>query len=102
MIKAVLQHFLATCSNHAFLEKFVISVYIHPAFMWASLMAQIVKNLPVMQETWVRSLGREDPLEKGVATHSSILAWRIPWTEEPGGLPSMGLQSMALQRVRCD
>ena len=47
-----------------------------------SLMAQMVKNLPVMQETWVRSLGQEDPLEKGIATHSSILAWRIPWTEE--------------------
>ena len=44
----------------------------------------MVKNLPAMQETWVRSLGREDPLEKGMATHSSILAWRIPWTEEPG------------------
>ena len=47
-----------------------------------SLMAQMVKNMPVMQETWVRSLGQEDPLEKGIATHSSILAWRIPWTEE--------------------
>ena len=58
-----------------------------------SLMAQTVKNLPAMQETPVRSLGREDPLEKGMATHSSILAWRIPWTEEPGGLQSMGLQS---------
>ena len=46
----------------------------------------MVKNLPAMQETWVRSLGREDSLEKGMATHSSILAWRIPWTEEPGGL----------------
>jgi len=45
-----------------------------------------------MQETWVQSLDREDPLEKGVVTHSSILAWRIPWTEEPGGLQSMGLQ----------
>ena len=55
-------------------------------------MAQAVKNLPAMQETWVRFLGWEDPLEKGVATHSSILAWRIPWTEEPGGLQSMGLQ----------
>ena len=53
---------------------------------WASLVAQLVKNLPAMQETWVRSLGWEDPLEKGKATHSSILAWRIPWTEEPGGL----------------
>ena len=52
----------------------------------ACLVAQIVKNLPVMQETWVRSLGREDSLEKEMATHSSILIWRIPWTEEPGGL----------------
>ena len=58
-----------------------------------SLMAQTVKNLPARQETPVRSLGWEDPLEKGMATHSSILAWRIPWTEEPGGLQSMGLQS---------
>ena len=49
-------------------------------------MAQMVKNLPAMQETWVQSLDREDPLEKGIATHSSILAWRIPWTEEPRGL----------------
>ena len=83
VIKAVLQHFSATYSNHAFLEKFVISVYIHPAFMWASLVAHIVKNLPAMPETWVQSLGQEGPLEKGVATRSSILAWRIPWTEEP-------------------
>ena len=51
-------------------------------------MAQRLKRLPAMQETWVRSLGREDPLEKEMATHSSILAWRIPWTEEPGGLHS--------------
>ena len=49
-------------------------------YSWASLVAQLVKNLPAMQETWVRSLGWEDPLEKGKATHSSILAWRIPWT----------------------
>ena len=54
-------------------------------------MAQMIKNLPAMQETWVRSLGQEDPLEKRMAMHSSILAWRIPWTEEAGGLPSMGL-----------
>ena len=54
--------------------------YIYPAEIWASLVAQLVKNPPVMQETWVRSLGWEDPLEKGKATHSSILAWRIPWT----------------------
>ena len=52
-------------------------------------MAQTVKNLPEMQETQVRSLGQEEPLEKGMVTHSSILTWRIPWTEEPGGLQSM-------------
>ena len=57
-----------------------------------SLVAQMVKNLPAMQETQVQSLGWEDPLEKGMETHSSILAWRIPWTEETGGLPSMGSQ----------
>ena len=56
-------------------------------------MAQSVKRLPAMQETQVQSLGGEDPLEKGMATHSSILAWRIPWTEEPGGLQSIGPQS---------
>ena len=49
-------------------------------------MAQTVKNLPAIQETWVLSLGQEDPLEKGVATHSSILTWEVPWTEEPGGI----------------
>ena len=56
----------------------------------ASLVAQTVKNVPAMQETMVQSLGREDPLENGMATHSSILAWEIPWREEPGGLQSMG------------
>ena len=61
------------------------------------LVAQRVKNPPAMQETWVQSLGLEDPLEKGMATHSSILAWRIPWTEEPGGLQSTGSQ-----RIRPD
>ena len=58
----------------------------------ASLVAQLVQNLPAMQETWVQFLGWEDPLEKEMATHSSILAWRIPWTEEPGRLQSMGSQ----------
>ena len=53
---------------------------------WASLVAQRVKNLPVIQETWVQSLGWEDPLEKGMTTHSSISAWRIPWAQEPGRL----------------
>ena len=60
-------------------------------------MAQTVKNLLTMQGTWVPSLGWEDSLEKGMATHSSVLAWRIPWAEEPGGLQSMGSQ-----RVRQD
>ena len=53
----------------------------------------MVKNPPAKQKTWVQSLGQEDPLEKGMATHSSILAWRIPWTEEPGGPQSMGSQN---------
>ena len=57
----------------------------------ASLVAQSVKSLPAVQETWVQSLGWEDSLEKEIATHSSILAWKISWTEEPGGLQSMGL-----------
>ena len=60
-----------------------------------SLVAQMVKNLPTIEKTRVWSLGREDPLEKGMAIHSSILAWRIPWTEEPGRLQSMGLQRVA-------
>ena len=55
-------------------------------------MAHMVKNLPAMWEMWVRPLGREDPLEKGMAPHSSILAWRISWTEDPGGLQSVGSQ----------
>ena len=59
-----------------------------------SLVAQKVKNLPAVKETWVRSLGWEDPLVKGMATHSSILVWRIPWTEQPGGLQSTGSQRM--------
>ena len=65
-------------------------------------MAQAVKNLPAMQkmqETWVRSLGGEDSLEEGMTTHSSILAWRIPWTEESGGLQSMGLQESDMTEV---
>ena len=58
----------------------------------ASLVAQRLKHLPAMQETWVQSLGWEDPLEKEMATHSSILAWKIPWLEEPSGLQSTGSQ----------
>ena len=63
---------------------------------WPSQVAQMVKNLPAMQETWVRSLGQEDPLEKGMVTHSNILTWRSPWTKEPGGLYSTGLQRVGL------
>ena len=65
--------------------------------MSACLVAQVVQNLPAMQETWVRSLGQENPLEKEMATHSNTLAWKIPWTKEPGGL-----QSTELQRVGDD
>ena len=60
-------------------------------------MIQTVENLPAMQETGVRALGREDPLEKGMATHSNILAWRVLWTEEPGGLQSMGSRKSQTQ-----
>ena len=60
--------------------------------LWVSLVTQKVKNMPAMQETWVQSLGWEDPLQKEMATHSSILAWKIPWPEEPGRLQSMGSQ----------
>ena len=59
---------------------------------YAFLVAQRLKHLPLIRETWVQSLGQEDPLEKEMATHSGILTWRIPWTEEPGGLQSMGSQ----------
>ena len=64
----------------------------HCGFNGASLVAQRIKCLPAMQEIWVRSLGWEDPLEKEMATYSSIPAWRIPWMEEPGGLQSTGSQ----------
>ena len=66
-------------------------------YSWASLVAQTVKNPPATWQTWVRSLDWEDPPEKGMVTHSNTLAWRIPWTEEPGGLQSIGSQ-----RVRHD
>ena len=69
----------------------------HSESQWASLVAQEVKNLPAVPETRVLSLGQEDPLEEGMATCSSVLAWGIPWTDEPGGLWSMGSQ-----RVRSD
>ena len=78
--------------------KCILSLFHESVFrIRASLVAQLVKNLAAMQETWILSLGWEDPLEKGTATHSSILVWRIPRTEEPGRLQSMGSQ-----RVRQD
>ena len=69
-----------------------VKVYQNVYLKWASLVAQMVKNLPAMWETWVQYLGWENPLEEGMATHSNVLAWRIPWTEELGGLQSMGSQ----------
>ena len=66
-------------------------------YSWALLVAQMVKNLPAKQKTWARSLGWEDTLKKGMATHSSTLAWRIPWTVEPSGLQSTGSQSAGRQ-----
>ena len=75
-----------------FLWSLILRCNLHRTSTSPFLMAQMVKNLPAMQETWIRSLGWEDPLEKGTAIHSSILAWRIPWAQEPGGLQSMGLQ----------
>ena len=77
--------------------KKTVVIYIYQSIyqsitLWASLAAQMVKNVPAMGESWVQSLGWEDPLEEGMATRSSILAWRIPWTVEPGRLQSMGSQ----------
>ena len=71
-----------------------MQIYFWPEKERASLVAQSVKNLPAMQEIWVASLGRKDPLEKEIITYSSFLAWKIPWTEEHGELPSMGLQKL--------
>ena len=62
--------------------------------IWASSVAQMRRNLPAMQETWVQPLGWEDPLEKGMATHSNVLVWRIPWTEEPGRLQFIGCKEL--------
>ena len=77
----------------------LIVIYFILSINRTSLVAQLVKNPPAMQETWVRSLGWEGPLEEGMATHSSILAWRIPWTEKPGGIQSTGLQRVGHNRA---
>ena len=97
-----------SCTDHVIDHALIIWLIMHWSRGWSytdhvtdhalnSLVAQTVKNPPAICETWVRSLGWEDPLEKGMATHSSVLAWRIPWTEEPGRP-----QSIVLQRVRHD
>ena len=83
---------LARWKHNVFYEVALKVLYHHYAESWASLVAQMVKRLSAMQETRVRSLGWEYPLEKEMAAHSSILAWKIPWTEEPGRLQSMGSQ----------
>ena len=70
----------------------MLNIFSHVSWLFVFLMAQMAKNLPAMQETRVQSLGQEDPPEKEMAAHSSILAWRILWTEEPDGLQSMGSQ----------
>ena len=67
---------------------------------WVSLVAQMVKNLPAMLETWVRSLSLEYPLEKETATHSSVLAWEIPWTKRPDGLQPMGSQRVGQKKIK--
>ena len=75
-----------------FLANPILWAFLWVRILWTSLVAQMVKNLSAMQETQVRSLGHEDPLEKEMATYSNILAWGIPWTEESDGLPPMGSQ----------
>ena len=86
------------CSTVIFVSLLFLSTGRTPFLLiLSSLVAQKVKNLPAIHKIWIQSLGQEDPLEKEMSTHSSILAWRIPWTEEPGRLQSMGLQ-----RVRHD
>ena len=71
---------------HMYVYVCIIYIYIYTYIYGASLVVQMVKNLPAKQEIWVRYLGWEDPLQEGMATHSSIFTWRIPWTEEPDGL----------------
>ena len=83
---------LCSGSHRESLDKLHVLLLLFFKDTWVPLVAQRVKRLPAMQETWVRSLGQEEPLEKEMATHSSTLAWKIPWTEKPGRLLSMGLQ----------
>ena len=81
-----------TLGYFSFIPSFLLQQFTESLLYGSSLVAQRLKCLPAMRETWVQSLGWEVPLEKEIATHTSILAWRIPWTEERGGLQSTGLQ----------
>ena len=85
-------HFLFFCQSDRLVHLFILFLKNSLRFNWTSLVAQTVKRLSTMRETQVRSLGWEDPLEKEMAIHSSTAAWKIPWTEEPGRLQSMGSQ----------
>ena len=91
---AVNFHTCQMWSKIKYLLMVLAAVIFYHSLCNTSTIAQMVKNLPAMWVTWVRSLGREDPLGKGNATHPSILAWKTPWTEEPGRLESMGLQRL--------
>ena len=97
IIRSIIFHFIPALYYILISQFIVCGPYISSgsSFLGSSLVAQLVKNLHVMWETLVQSLAWEGPLKKGVPTHSSILAWRIPWAEKPGGLQSMGSQSVA-------
>ena len=90
--QSILEEISPGCSLEGLMLKLKLQSFGHLIQRTDSLVAQMVKRLPAMQDTRVQFLGWEDPLEKEMATHSSILAWKISWTEEPGGLPSTGLQ----------
>ena len=94
-------HFMNTCNfpNKLIYNRLFKNILIKSNLYIPTMVAQTVKNLPAMKETWVWSLGWEDPLEKGMTIHSSIIAWRILWTEDPSGLQFMGLQRVRLDWV---
>ena len=86
----MLESLLRLITKASFISLSLIYTHTHThtriyVYLWASLVAQMVKNLPAMQETWIKSLSQNDSLKKGMVTHCSILAWRIPWTKDPGG-----------------
>ena len=95
LIRVTVYSLVIECILHFIVRQAVRSTLLHTYCLSLGLppMAQMVNNLPAVQATWVWSLGQEDPLEKGMTTHSSVLAWEIPWTEEPGGLQFMKFQN---------